>query len=128
MRKVNGVKLYIGVGIMLMISVIAARTMSLFWFVVLITSVLFIVGGVSWCKEHENIWLFLLTAIGSVPINISLTRNIIVLGIFETGFPILGTVVTSIEIYLLLLGLEEIIIGVLGRMIWKKQKAMAEVV
>ena len=73
-------------------------------------------------------WLFVLTAIGSVPINISLTRYIIDIGIFETGFPILGLVVTSIEIYLLLLGLEEIIIGVLGRMIWKKQKAMDEVV
>lgn len=113
---------------MLMISGMAARTMSLFWFIVLIVSVLFIVGVVSWCRQHENMWLFALTALGSVPINISLTRYIIDIGIFETGFPILGMVVTSIEIYLLLLGLEEIIIGVLGRMIWKKQKAMDEVV
>ena len=128
MRKVNGAKLYIGVSNMLMISGVAARTMSLFWFVVLIASVLFIVGVVPWCRQHENMWLFVLTAIGSVPINISLTHYIIDIGIFETGFPILGMVVTSIEIYLLLLGIEEIVIGVLGRMIWKKQKTMDEVV
>ena len=128
MRKINGMKLYLGISNMLMISGIAARTMSAFWFAVLIVSALFIVGAVPWRRQHENMWLFVLTAIGSVPINISLTRYIIDLGIFETGFPVLGVVVTSVEIYLLLLGIEEIIIGVLGRMIWKKQKTMDEVI
>lgn len=128
MRKVNGAKLYMGVSNMLMISGVAARTKSLFWSVVLILSVLFIVGVVPWCRQHENMWLFVLTAIGSMPINISLTHYIINWGIFETGFPVLGIVVTSIEIYLLLLGVEEIVIGVLGRMIWKKQKAIDEAI
>lgn len=128
MKKVNRAKLYLGVSNMLMISGIAARTMSLFWFVVLIVSILFIVAVVPWCRLHENMWLFVLTAIGSVPINITLTRYIIDMGILETGFPVLGVLVTSLEIYLLLLGIEEIIIGVLGRMIWKRQKTMDEVV
>jgi len=128
MKKVNRAKLYLGVSNMLMISGIAARTMSLFWFVVLIVSILFIVAVVPWCRQHENMWLFVLTAIGSVPINITLTRYIIDMGILETGFPVLGVLVTSLEIYLLLLGIEEIIIGVLGRMIWKRQKTMDEVV
>lgn len=128
MKKVNRAKLYLGVSNMLMISRIAARTMSLFWFVVLIVSILFIVAVVPWCRQHENMWLFVLTAIGSVPINITLTRYIIDMGILETGFPVLGVLVTSLEIYLLLLGIEEIIIGVLGRMIWKRQKTMDEVV
>ena len=113
---------------MLMISGVAARTMSLFWFVVLIAAVLFIVGVVPWCRQHENMWLFVLTAIGSVPINITLTHYILDIGIFETDFPVLGVFITSLEIYLLLLGIEEIIIGVLGRMIWKRQKTMDEVV
>ena len=112
---------------MLMISGIAARTMSLFWLVVLIVSLLFIVAVIPWCRQHENMWLFVLTAIGSVPINITLTRCVIDMGILETGFPVLGVLVTSLEIYLLLLGIEEIIIGVLGRMIWKRQKTMDEV-
>lgn len=128
MKKVNRAKLYLGVSNMLMISRIVARTMSLFWFVVLIVSILFIVAVVPWCRQHENMWLFVLTAIGSVPINITLTRYIIDMGILETGFPVLGVLVTSLEIYLLLLGIEEIIIGVLGRMIWKRQKTMDEVV
>lgn len=128
MRKVNGAKLYMGVSNMLMISEVAAKTMSLFWSVVWILSVLFIVGVVPGCRQHENMWLFVLTAIGSMPINISLTHYIIDFGIFETGFPVLGIVVTSVEIYLLLLGVEEIVIGVLGRMIWKKQKAIEEVI
>ena len=128
MKKVNRAKLYLGISNMLMISRIAARTISLFWFVVLIVSILFIVAVVPWCRLHENMWLFVLTAIGSVPINITLTRYIIDMGILETGFPVLGVLVTSLEIYLLLLGIEEIIIGVLGRMIWKRQKTMDEVV
>lgn len=128
MKKVNRAKLYLGVSNMLMISGIAARTMSLYWLVVLIVSVLFIVAVIPWCRQHENMWLFVLTAIGSVPINITLTRYVIDMGILETGFPVLGVLVTSLEIYLLLLGIEEIIIGVLGRMIWKRQKTMDEVV
>lgn len=128
MKKVNRAKLYLGASNMLMISGIAARTRSLFWLVVLIVSILFIVAVVPWCRHHENMWLFVLTAIGSVPINITLTRYIIDMDIFETGFPVLGVLVTSLEIYLLLLGTEEIIIGVLGRMIWKRQKTMDEVV
>ena len=72
-------------------------------------------------------WLFVLTAIGSVPINIFLIRYIIDLEFFETRFSVLG-VVTSVEIYLLLLGIEEIIIGVFGRMIWKRPKTMDKVV
>lgn len=128
MKKVNRAKLYLGVSNMLMISRIAARTMSLFWLVVLIVSILFIVAVVPWCRQHENMWLFVLTAIGSVPINITLTRYIIDMGILENGFPVLGVLVTSLEIYLLLLGIEEIIIGVLGRIIWKRQKTMDEVV
>lgn len=128
MKKVNRAKLYLGVSNMLMISGIAARTMSLFWLVVLIVSLLFIVAVIPWCRQHENMWLFVLTAIGSVPINITLTRYVIDMGILETGFPVLGVLVTSLEIYLILLGIEEIIIGVLGRMIWKRQKTMDEVV
>ncbi len=128
MKKINRAKLYLGVSNMLMISGIAARTMSLFWLVVLIVSLLFIVAVIPWCRQHENMWLFVLTAIGSVPINITLTRYVIDMGILETGFPVLGVLVTSLEIYLLLLGIEEIIIGVLGRMIWKRQKTMDEVV
>lgn len=128
MKKINRAKLYLGVSNMLMISGIAARTMSLFWLVVLIVSLLFIVAVIPWCRQHENMWLFVLTAIGSVPINITLTRYVIDMGILETGFPVLGVLVTSLEIYLFLLGIEEIIIGVLGRMIWKRQKTMDEVV
>ena len=128
MRRINRIKLYLGVSNMLMISGIAARTLSLFWFAVLILSVLFIVAVVPCCRQHENLWLFVLTAIGSVPINIILTQYITDLGILETGFPVIGVVVTSVEIYLLLLGIEEIIVGVLGRMIWKRQKRVDEVV
>ena len=113
---------------MLMISGMAAQTMSLFWVGVLIGAVFFIVGGVPWCRQHENMWLFVLTAIGSVPINITLTHDIIDMGILETGFPIFGVVVTSVEVYLLLLGMQELAIGVLGRMLWKKQRTMDEVI
>lgn len=128
MRKINRAKLYLGVSNMLMISGTAARTMSLHWFILSIMSVLFIVAVVPWCRQHENMWLFVLTAIASVPINITLTRYTIDIGIFETGFPFLGKLITSLEIFLLLLGIEEIIVGVLGRMIWKRQKNMDEVV
>lgn len=128
MKKINRMKLYIGISNMLMISVVAARTMSLFWFIILIVSVFLIVVVVPWCRHHENMWLFVLTAIGSVPINLSLTHCIIDSSILKNSFPVLVRVVTSVEIYLLLLGIEEIVIGVLGRIIWKKQKAMDKIV
>lgn len=126
MKRINRMKLYIGVSNILMISETVDRTLSLMWLIIGVITILFVVGIVPDCRKYENIWLFILTAIGTIPINISITRRMISLGLFDSGIPVVGVVIASIEIYLLLLTIEELFIGVIGRVIWKQQKCLDE--
>lgn len=127
MKKVNNAKLIIGVSSVLLLSGVVAKTMSLFWIAIWIIAMMVMVGTVPYCRWYESMWLFVLTAIGSVPINIVLTCKVIDSGLFDGSFTLLGNIVAWVEIYFLLLAIEEIGIGILGRIFWKKQKMMHEV-
>ena len=127
MKLVNNIKLILGLSSVLLLSCVAAKTLSFFWIAMWIIAMMIVVGTVSYCRWYESMWLFVLTAVGSVPINIVLVCNIVDSGIFDSGFALLGNIVTWIEVYLLLLAIEEITIGILGRIFWKKQKMIHEV-
>lgn len=72
------------------------------------------------CRRYESIWIFLLTLVLTVPVNIGITKSVIEMGILELEFP-LGRLINVIEIYLPLLAMEELMLGILGRMIWPRQ-------
>lgn len=127
MKKADRVKLVIGISCMLLISVVAAYTMHWLFMIMWIVPMLFVVHKVSCCKWYESMWVFVLTALGSIPINISLTCRVMATGLLDSGFAFIGDFFMWAQTYLLLLSYEEIIIGLLARCIWKKQKTMEEV-
>ena len=73
-----------------------------------------------WARNRENVWLFLLTAVSGIPINIMLIRRLLGLPVFESCFFLL-TVFRGAALYIMLLSAEELMLGVITRMIWKKQ-------
>lgn len=73
-----------------------------------------------WARKRENIWMFLLVAVSGVPVNIIVTRWLLGLSFFETHFFVLAFS-RSVALYLMLLSMEELILGVVTRMIWKNQ-------
>ena len=91
-----------------------------------VASLLFIVGTTSFCKHQENMWLYILNVVGSILINISLTKQIMMLDIFNSGVPVIGDVIAYIEIYLILLSIEQLLLGIIGRTIWKEQHCIEE--
>ena len=73
-----------------------------------------------WAKKRENTWMFLLVAVSGIPVNIVLIRWIFELSIFESHFFLL-TLFRGVALYIMLLSAEELILGVVTRMIWKNQ-------
>ncbi|MBR5800443.1 MAG: hypothetical protein IKY23_10335 [Lachnospiraceae bacterium] len=119
MRKGNGLILLISVGSLLIVTCMTALHFSLFRMVM---SVLFLFGLVRimpLCRGYEGLWLFSLTAMGSIPLNIKLIAYLLN-SWFVLGNSVIA-ILTTIELYLCILAVEEIIIGVLGRIIWQRQ-------
>lgn len=73
-----------------------------------------------WARKRENIWMFLLVAVAGVPVNIIVIRWFLGLPFFESHIFVL-TVFRSVVLYLMILSIEELILGVVTRMIWKHQ-------
>jgi hypothetical protein len=65
-----------------------------------------------------------LTLVLTVPININITKRVIEMGILELNFP-LGKLINVIEIYLPLLAMEELVLGMAGRVIWPRQSELS---
>lgn len=73
------------------------------------------------CRGSENIWIFMLVAIGFIPINVALEMrfheyiSLLAGGIF-------GRLLSFVMIYVVLFSIEEIFAGLIGRIIWRRQK------
>ena len=91
-----------------------------------VASLLFIVGTTACCKKQENMWLYALNVVGSTPINITITKQIMMLDIFNSGVPVIGDVIAYVEIYLIVLSIEQLLLGIIGRIIWKEQQCVEE--
>ena len=79
-----------------------------------------IIGVVPTCKGRETVWMFTVVAFSSVPINIYILLLMNKLGVLFGSMPILG-VLRCILYYAVLLSVEEIVMGVVTRLIWRKQ-------
>lgn len=121
MRKANKLRLIIGSISLLLLSLVAAETLSWYWILGSFLLLFLIVGTVPICRRRESMWLFVLTALGSMPINIKISTMDTVQYLLDSEIPIVGAVIATIEIYLLLFSVEEILIGIIGRFIWKRQ-------
>lgn len=72
------------------------------------------------CRHRENLWMFLLAALAGIPIN--LTASAVLLRTFfssqEWG---IARFLWGILLYAILFSTEQIILGVITRLLWKAQ-------
>lgn len=87
----------------------------------LLVAVYLFVAYSSECKGVENIWIFMMIAIGFIPINVALEIQIYEYVSLLASGPI-GKVLSVIIIYAVLFSVEEIIAGLIGRVIWRCQR------
>jgi hypothetical protein len=71
-------------------------------------------------KGRENLWMFIMVTISSIPLNICILKLLEErVGLFEP-WVFLG-VIRCIAYYLAIVGVEQIVMGIITRVIWKRQ-------
>lgn len=107
----------------LIISLIVAYFHLLIFLPVVVISVFIVVSMLSFTRKRENLWLFLLGTISFLPINLFIANEYPVLRIIifmDTNIGLLN-VFAAIEIVMLLTCIEALVMGYMGRMIWRRQ-------
>ena len=97
------------------VPVAAAMMHTIPVYVLLAASLLFFVKVMPFCRKRENLWMFFLVAVCTVPMNVS-----IIIGFTGTFRFILRLLFCPLA-YLVLLSVEEIIMGCTARRLWHRQ-------
>ena len=109
----------------IMLSLLAAREKSL-WLALATFFLDFIfISIVPYCKKRENVWMFILVAFTSVPINIFIAKDF--LALFSI-FRVKGIYyyLTLTELVLVLSSIEELVAGFFVRFLYRKQDDIFE--
>ena len=92
-----------------------------FMYLVNIVSVFLFVGVCSYCRKNESIWLFVLVGVFLIPMNIRLCMHSYKWLEMVLMYGKIGRVVFRCMIYVCLFCMEEILFGIIGRIIWRRQ-------
>lgn len=120
--KYNLAKLIVGVGNIgyILYNSLSGSKKNVCWGVMLgILLVFMVIKSVRFMKEQESTWVFLVSAIATIPFNIKLVS--IVVEIYLVDDFVLMKILFAIVVYLCSLSAEEILFGVMARIIWTKQ-------
>lgn len=92
------------------------------WLILLIgvLSLFVIIGVVPLFRKRESLYMFILVAVAGLPINIRLSYWLVSEELISSGF-LIGNILWGALLYCVFFSVEEIVFGVVTRMIWKKQ-------
>lgn len=104
----------------LALSVLTVMKHSLILFVLLIFLHFLILKLIPEMKHRENIGMFVMVAFSSIPINFEIFRVLANMGLFEDSYFFMN-ILRGTLYYIVLLSVEEVIMGLFTRFLWKKQ-------
>lgn len=107
-------------GIPAVLSIMTVLKHSVILFVLLVIIHFVILRIVPAFKGRENLWMFIFVAISSVPLNIYILTFVNEWELLFGTIFVLG-ILKCILYYVILFSVEEIIFGVITRLIWRKQ-------
>lgn len=117
MKKFN---LLLGI-LFLTASVIVLNSGSLLCTILFFLCIVVGVAATSGAAKKESVWLFVLTGITTIPINIGLMVNLEkYVDLLMDG--VVGKVSGMIVVYACLFSIEELLVGVIGRLIYRNQE------
>lgn len=73
------------------------------------------------CRRHENLWLFTLVGIVTIPANIDISIYLYNYFAYDHGEILAFKILFFPLLYSGILCLEEIMLGIIGRLIWRNQ-------
>lgn len=105
-----------------LLAVIAAYYKSVWLVAVTVITMFIMVAVLSFTHKRENLWLFILCGICSIPINIFLVNDFLPWKkyIFHS-YHGLSNILLMVGLILICTSIEEILVALVGRIIWKKQ-------
>lgn len=110
----------------ILISALAVIFQSNIMFVILILMHFLAMRMIPMFRHGENVWMFLLVACSFIPVNIYLLVLILINeyahSVNISFFEILVSILDCILYYTVMFGVEQIVMGSITRLIWKKQK------
>ncbi len=89
---------------------------------VTILAIYLFIGLIDTCRRYENLWLFVLVGIATVPMNLMLTMVVCDDLCVTWNRELLAKIVFFPIVYGALFSMEEIVLGIIGRVIWKEQE------
>lgn len=111
-----------------LVIVILIITTLLSWFCnTLLMTLISLVGAFleislcSACRRHENLWLFILVGIVTIPANIDISIYLCDYFAYDHGEIPVFKILFFPLLYAGILCLEEIMLGIIGRLIWRNQ-------
>lgn len=103
-------------------SILSAYYKALWLIPVVVILIFILIGTMPICRKNENLWMFVLTGFCSIPVNVFLlTKFNVWMDYLYNGSGKIHKIVLIIGYTIVLTGMEEIILGVLTRVLWKKQ-------
>lgn len=93
---------------------------SVFIFIIFILAHFIIMRVIPGFKRRENVWMFILVAVTSIPINIFILMQLSRVEMLFNSLFVLG-VLRCVLYYCVLFSIEEIVMGILTRLLWKRQ-------
>ena len=105
----------------MLLSIVSAYY-EVLWLIPVVVILMFVlVGTISFCRKNENLWMFVLTGFCSIPVNwFLLTKFNMWMYLYSDSGKIITTLVI-IQYIIALTGLEEVVLGLFTRILWKKQ-------
>lgn len=89
--------------------------------IICVLSLFIIVGTMPLFRKAESLWMFILVAIAGVPVNAGMSYYIMSTEII-TCESIVSSFAWGVMLFCVMFSIEEIIFGVITRLIWRKQK------
>lgn len=90
--------------------------------VISLITVFLCISVCSVCRKHESLWLFVLSGIATIPANIQLSLIATEYFSYLWGDAVVFKLVYFPLAYSILLSVEEILLGIVGRVLWKRQE------
>ena len=103
-------------------SILSAYYKALWLIPVVVILIFILIGTMPICRKNENLWMFVLTGFCSIPVNVFLlTKFNVWMDYLYNGSGKIHKIALIIGYTIVLTGMEEIILGVLTRVLCKKQ-------
>ena len=101
---------------------ILSMVFSIYWLGVLILPIIFLwISRCRLCRLYESIWLFIISSLAILPYDVVLMIKIHKL-FFSEALPIYFQIPVTAIISISLFSAEEVVIGIVGRIVWRKQR------